>query len=103
MPSTTSWRARWRALRDEGVLIVGSGNIVHNLRDAMSRMHTGASDTPDWAQRFDADMSQALLQHDAAALVAAWPGELGRRANPVARSLHSAACMRRPRATNVIA
>jgi 4,5-DOPA dioxygenase extradiol len=70
------------ALRDEGVLIVASGNIVHNLRDAMQRMYTGASDTPDWAQRFDADMSKALMQHDAAALVAAWPGELGRRAHP---------------------
>lgn len=71
-----------RALRDEGVLIVASGNIVHNLRDAMQRMSIGGSDTPDWAQRFDADTSQALLQHDAASLVAAWPGELGRRAHP---------------------
>jgi 4,5-DOPA dioxygenase extradiol len=71
-----------RALRDEGVLIVASGNVVHNLRDAMSRMDSGASDTPDWAQRFDADTSRALQQHDAAALVAAWPGELGRRAHP---------------------
>ena len=47
---------------------------MHNLRDAMQRMYTGGSDTPDWAQRFDADTSQALLQHDASALIAAWPG-----------------------------
>jgi 4,5-DOPA dioxygenase extradiol len=71
-----------RALRDEGVLIVASGNIVHNLRDAMQRMYKGASDTPEWAQRFDSEMTKALLQHDAPALVAAWPGELGRQAHP---------------------
>jgi 4,5-DOPA dioxygenase extradiol len=72
-----------RELRDEGVLIVASGNIVHNLRDAMQRMHTGASDTPEWAQGFDADLAQALGQHDSRALVAAWPdSRYGRLAHP---------------------
>ena len=36
-------------LRDEGVLIVGSGDIVHNLRAADFR----SSVTPDWAGRFN--------------------------------------------------
>jgi 4,5-DOPA dioxygenase extradiol len=71
-----------RELRGEGVLIVASGNIVHNLRDAFARMQSGSSDTPEWARRFDADLAQALSQHDSQALVAAWPSEQGRMAHP---------------------
>lgn len=40
-----------RALRERGVLIVGSGNIVHNLR-AMQRT-AGADQAYDWAVEFD--------------------------------------------------
>ncbi|MES2032698.1 MAG: 4,5-DOPA dioxygenase extradiol [Pseudomonadota bacterium] len=40
---------RLSALRDEGVLIVGSGDIVHNLRAVDFR--TGQ--VPDWAPRFN--------------------------------------------------
>jgi 4,5-DOPA dioxygenase extradiol len=39
------------ALRERGVLVVGSGNIVHNLR-AM-RPGTGPNDAYDWAAEFD--------------------------------------------------
>ena len=47
-----------RALRERGVLIVGSGNIVHNLR-AMQR---GASDNQayDWTIQFDTEVQQRL-------------------------------------------
>jgi len=43
------------ALRDEGVLILGSGNVVHNLR----RMRAG-SDAYDWAVEFDAYVRRAV-------------------------------------------
>lgn len=54
-------------LRDEGVLIVGSGNITHNL-------HAVAPEgTPpvSWAFDFDAWTEQALLAHDVDALAEA--------------------------------
>jgi len=52
------------SLREEGVLVMGSGNITHNLRDAMK--HWGQTDpaTPEWAARFDAEVAQAMEQHD---------------------------------------
>jgi 4,5-DOPA dioxygenase extradiol len=48
------------ALRDEGVLIVGSGNLVHNLHAYAWGQHT--RDPYDWAVRFEAtakDMMRA--------------------------------------------
>jgi 4,5-DOPA dioxygenase extradiol len=41
-----------QALRERGVLIVGSGNIVHNLR--ATRDGTAANEAYDWATEFDA-------------------------------------------------
>ena len=48
---------RLAALRDEGVLIVASGDIVHNLRDVDFR--TGA--TPAWAPRFN-ETAKTLIE-----------------------------------------
>jgi 4,5-DOPA dioxygenase extradiol len=74
---------RLAPLRDEGVLVFGSGNIVHNLRDAFARMRADNHETPDWAGRYDETVREALAQHDHDALVAAWPGsEDGRRSHP---------------------
>jgi 4,5-DOPA dioxygenase extradiol len=69
-------------LRDEGVLIIGSGNLVHNLRDAFGRMRRGDSETPDWAKSFDADAERALVQHDRSWLAAAHEDARGRLAHP---------------------
>jgi len=69
-------------LRDEGVLILGSGNIVHNLRDAFGRMRRGDDQTPPWASSFDVDAERALLQHDGAYLARAHEDARGRDAHP---------------------
>ena len=49
-----------RALRDQGVLIVGSGNITHNLRRV--DWHNGPP--MDWALEFDGMVKQALLERN---------------------------------------
>ena len=68
-----------RPLRDEGVMIVGSGNIVHNLREMGPR----AAPPPDWASEFDAGVAQALTEGDRDRLVRyerSFPGSASRSA-----------------------
>ena len=55
-----------KALRERGVLIVGSGNIVHNLRQ-MQRGAAG-SQAYDWALEFDQTIGGYLQQGNLAAL-----------------------------------
>lgn len=50
-----------RALRDQGVLIVGSGNIVHNLRRVEWEKQGQGS---DWAIEFDQWVKNRLEAHD---------------------------------------
>ena len=57
---------RLAPLRDEGVLILGSGNIVHNLR-AYAWDRPGRPDY-DWAARFESAVRQRILAGDDAAL-----------------------------------
>ncbi len=53
------------ALRERGVLILGSGNLVHNLRRIIWGEPHGAY---DWAVEFDSRVKEAVDRHDASAL-----------------------------------
>jgi len=70
-----------KALRDRGVLIVGSGNIVHNLR--ASRRDANAMQAYPWAFEFDAK-TKALLEQGKLAELADFQklGPLAQQAHP---------------------
>jgi 4,5-DOPA dioxygenase extradiol len=51
-------------LRDDGVLVLGSGNVVHNL----GRIAWGAPEPFDWTVRFDEHVAAALAAGDRHAL-----------------------------------
>lgn len=53
-------------LRERGVLIVGSGNIVHNLR--ATRRGTAANEAYDWATEFDTVVQDQIKKGQLAAL-----------------------------------
>jgi 4,5-DOPA dioxygenase extradiol len=53
-----------KALREEGVLILGSGNIVHNLR--ILNWDDAAF---EWAVEFDAKVKQWILDDDHASII----------------------------------
>lgn len=55
------------ALREEGILIVGSGNVVHNLHTyAWGRHQQGPY---DWATRFEQKVKASILSGDPKALI----------------------------------
>lgn len=57
------------ALRAQGVLIVGSGNIVHNLRATDRQAGETLEATQSWAAQFDRYVQEALAQSDTEALM----------------------------------
>jgi 4,5-DOPA dioxygenase extradiol len=65
--------AELSALRKEGVLIIGSGNIVHNLRILDTDMHAQPA---DWAVEFDEWVKALLLRGEHGPLIR--PYEHGR-------------------------
>jgi 4,5-DOPA dioxygenase extradiol len=58
---------RLAPLRDEGVLVIGSGNLVHNLHTYAWGRHP--VDPFDWAVRFEATAREAMLSGDFTPLV----------------------------------
>lgn len=59
LPRLFELYSRLRALRDKGVLFIGSGNIVHSLGRVRWE---GTSDPWDWAVQFDRDTADALIE-----------------------------------------
>jgi len=58
---------RLAPLRDEGVLMLGSGNVVHNL--ALLKWQGEADTSYDWAVRFEQAVKNRLTRRDHASLV----------------------------------
>jgi 4,5-DOPA dioxygenase extradiol len=58
---------RLAALRNENVLIIGSGNIVHNLHAYAWGRHI--PEPYDWAVRFETSVRQMLVSEDHRALI----------------------------------
>lgn len=69
-------------LRDQGVLIMASGNVTHNLGHAMRSMQTGDTSRPLWAARFDREIETALEQHDFDQLTRSISTDNGRLSHP---------------------
>ncbi|MDR3419623.1 MAG: 4,5-DOPA dioxygenase extradiol [Nevskia sp.] len=59
--------SRLTPLRDEGILIAGSGNLVHNLHAYAWGRHPAAP--YDWALRFEAKARELMLAGDYAPLI----------------------------------
>lgn len=71
-------------LAGRGVLVVGSGSLTHNLREAFPNLRAGRrqAEVPDWVEAFAAWMGERLAEGDVEALL-----DYRRRA-PFARENH---------------
>lgn len=70
------------SLRDQGILLLASGTMTHNLRDAFSRSAAGKTSPPDWADRFDAVAAQSIVERDEKGLLALHATPDGRLSHP---------------------
>ena len=85
-----------KELREEGVLIIGSGNIVHNLR--MARFDDSAY---DWAVDFDQRIAKWISQNDHEPIIHYEKGDQASARNLSTRSLSRCEEMAEPRRSNV--
>lgn len=67
-------------LREAGILILGSGNLVHNL-STVDFDHQ-ESLVPRWAQDFDGEVKQWILTNDTDSLGNPWKSNQGRISHP---------------------
>jgi 4,5-DOPA dioxygenase extradiol len=72
---------RLAPLRDEGVMIIGSGDIVHNLRAADFRR----PEAPEWADRFNVQARRLIEAEEHDALI-----DYARLGDDAAQSINSA-------------
>ena len=81
-PASWHWdlAQRLNSLRDEGIMIVGSGNITHNF----SELDPQATSAAPWAVEFDEQMWQAVQAGDRAPRVGYEALPDGLRAAPTA-------------------
>ncbi len=71
-----------KPLREEDVLIIGSGNITHNLPVVFNDLQQGNHTTPDWAKEFDDQVATALGKFDTDFLLKCISGSLGKMSHP---------------------
>ncbi len=69
-------------LRAEGVLLLASGGLTHNLGHAIGALRGRTAATPDWALRFDAGAAAAAAALDIAAIERLAASADGRMAHP---------------------
>lgn len=74
--------ARLVSLREKGVLIVGSGNVVHNLPESFAAMSRDDSTPASWAVEFDEWVRSALLARKDESLLRFETHPAARRAVP---------------------